>query len=70
MHMLDMYVGDFHNPDAEKESWDNYIKRKEMEEANAMSSTTKLILFAIFVISMNLLYQYLTAGKRITHGEL
>jgi hypothetical protein len=32
--MKDMYIGDFYNPEEEKESWNDYIKRKEREEAN------------------------------------
>ena len=30
--MKDLYVGDFHNPEEDKESWEEYIKRKKREE--------------------------------------
>ena len=32
--MLNLYIGDFYNPDAEKESWEDYVRRKQREEAN------------------------------------
>lgn len=35
--MRDLYIGDFYNPDEEKESWEDYIKRKKKEEEGQMS---------------------------------
>jgi cytochrome b involved in lipid metabolism len=26
--MKELYIGDFYNPDAEKESWEDYVRRK------------------------------------------
>jgi cytochrome b involved in lipid metabolism len=26
--MKDLYIGDFYNPEEEKESWEDYVKRK------------------------------------------
>ena len=27
-HMIDLYIGDFYNPDADGESWEEYVRRK------------------------------------------
>ncbi len=35
--MRELYIGDFHNPEAEKESWEDYVKRKQKEEEGQMS---------------------------------
>jgi len=32
--MKQLYIGDFYNPEEEKESWEDYIKRKQKEEEN------------------------------------
>lgn len=57
--MRDLYVGDFHNPEAEKESWEEYIRRKQKEEESQMSSTTKLFLITVFFATMYFMYSYL-----------
>lgn len=59
--MHDMYIGDFYNPEDEKENWETYIKRKEKEEANQMSPTVKIFLISIFIAALTFLYQHLTA---------
>jgi hypothetical protein len=63
MYMRELYIGDFKDPDAGDESWDQYIKRKEKEDASKMSNTQRLILIAIFGAVVFYLYQYLTAGQ-------
>ena len=35
--MLELYIGDFHNPENEKESWEEYVKRREREQEGQMS---------------------------------
>lgn len=58
--MRDMYIGDFHNPEEEKESWEDYVKRKQKEEESSMSTNAKLILIAIFVSVLYFIYGYLS----------
>ena len=36
-YMRELYIGDFHNPDHESESWEEYVKRREREQAGQMS---------------------------------
>jgi len=57
--MKEFYIGDFYNPEEEKESWEDYIKRKQKEEEAATSLNTKGILFAIFIAAAYGCYYYL-----------
>ena len=61
-HMLNLYIGDFYNPDAEKESWEDYVRRKQREEANQMSFTQKAILIGVFLVGFSLLYNYIVGA--------
>ena len=36
-HMLHLYIGDFYNPDADGESWEDYVRRKQREEQAQMN---------------------------------
>jgi hypothetical protein len=58
--MRDLYVGDFHNPEAEKESWEDYIRRKQKEEEAQMSPTVKILLIGLFVTVFYFIYEYLS----------
>jgi hypothetical protein len=58
--MKDLYVGDFYNPENDKESWEDYIKRKKKEEDAQMPPMQKLILIGIIVIAFAFAYNYLT----------
>ena len=58
--MKQFYIGDFYNPEDEKESWEEYIKRKQKEEENKMSPYLKIFFACIFFIALTFLYQQLT----------
>ncbi len=58
--MKQYYIGDFVNPEEEKESWEEYVKRKQREEENQMSTPMKLVLLAIILFALSFLYNYLT----------
>jgi hypothetical protein len=60
--MKDLYIGDFYNPEEEKESWEDYIKRKKKEEDAQMSPMQKLILIGIAIVAFAYMYNYLTTG--------
>ena len=60
--MKELYIGDFDNPDADGESWEDYIKRKQKEEENQLSFGQKAILLVVFVVIVSFLYSYLTGG--------
>ena len=62
--MKDFYIGDFYNPEDEKESWESYIKRKQREEENQMSPLVKSLLIALFIVSFSYLYNQL-AGQQV-----
>ena len=57
--MRELYIGDFYNPDAEKESWEDYVTRKKKEEEGQMSTFQRLILIGIFVVAFTFLYNYI-----------
>jgi cytochrome b involved in lipid metabolism len=61
--MRKMYVGDFYNPDEAKESWEDYTKRKQLEEQGQLSIVQKLVLVGLFLTVFFYLYTYLTAPK-------
>ena len=63
--MKDLYIGDFYNPEADKESWEDYVKRKQKEEEGAMSPTLKFFLIAIFVMTVTLMYNYLMVTDEV-----
>ena len=67
--MRGLYIGDFYNPEEEKESWEDYVRRKQKEEENQMSTFQKLILIAIFIFAASFLYNYLTGGISAAIGE-
>ena len=35
--MKEFYIGDFYNPEEEKEDWETYVRRKKLEEESQMS---------------------------------
>ena len=47
--MEDLYIGDFYNPDEDKESWEEYVRRIEAAEANKMSTNLKIVIILLFV---------------------
>lgn len=67
--MRDLYIGDFYNPEEEKESWEDYIKRKKKEEDAQMSPMQKLILIGIALIAFAYMYNYLTTGGNDDKNE-
>lgn len=60
--MKDLYIGDFKNPGDDKESWEEYMKRKQREEENQLSLTQKLVLVGLFIVVFTYLYNYLTGN--------
>lgn len=58
--MKDLYIGDFYNPEEEKESWEEYIKRKKREEESQMSPMQKLLLIGVAILIFAYMYNYLT----------
>jgi cytochrome b involved in lipid metabolism len=63
-YMKGFYIGDFYNPEDEKESWEDYIARKQKEEDNKMSPYLKIFLACIFLFAFSYLYQHLTGGSQ------
>ena len=57
--MRDLYIGDFYNPEAEKESWEDYVRRKQREEQNEMSPMLKLFLVGMFITAFYYIYNFL-----------
>ena len=57
--MKEFYIGDFYNPEEEKEDWETYVRRKKLEEESQMSPTFKFALLVIFVIGFSYLYNFL-----------
>ena len=62
-YMKDLYIGDFVDPDDNKESWEDYVRRKQKEEEGQLSTIQKLVLIGIFVVTFSYLYNYLTGGN-------
>ena len=60
-YMKQFYIGDFFNPEDEKESWEEYIKRKDREEKEKMSPMLKTFLTCAVLFIIAYLYQTLTA---------
>ncbi len=58
--MKGLYIGDFYNPEEEKESWEEYIRRKKREEDAQMSPMQKFILIGIAIMVFAYMYNYLT----------
>lgn len=54
--MKDMYIGDFYNPEDEKESWEDYIRRKQREEDAKMSPMVKTLLICLFIFALSVAY--------------
>ena len=61
--MKGMSIGDFINPEDQKESWEAYIQRKKREEEGQLSLPVRILLVAGFVIVFKLLYTYLTQDE-------
>jgi hypothetical protein len=61
--MRKMYIGDFINPDEAKESWEDYVQRKQREEQGQLALWQKLILVGLFLTVFFYLYTYLTSSK-------
>lgn len=61
--MREFYIGDFINPEEQKEPWEDYVKRKEREAQGQASLWQKLVLLALFFTVFFSLYSYLTAPK-------
>lgn len=59
--MKQFYIGDFYNPEDEKESWEDYIKRKQKEEEAQMSPYLKMFLACVFLFALSYLYTHLTS---------
>ena len=57
--MLELYIGDFYNPDADGESWEDYVRRKQKEEESQLSFNQKAILLGVFVVVASFLYSYI-----------
>lgn len=58
-----MFIGDYINPDEQKESWEDYVQRKAREEEGQLATWQKLILVAIFFGIFFGLYTYLTKAS-------
>ena len=59
--MRDMYIGDFFNAEESKESWEDYIKRKEAEEKGQLKFWQRGLLLAVYAFVFFALYFYLTS---------
>ena len=57
--MLELYIGDFYNPDADGEPWEDYVRRKQKEEESQLSFNQKAILLGVFVVVASFLYSYI-----------
>lgn len=57
--MRDLYIGDFYNPEEEKESWEEYVRRRQKEDENQMSLFQKFVLIGLFLFVFTFLYNYI-----------
>lgn len=58
--MRDMYIGDFINEEDMKESWEDYVKRKQAEEKGKLSPVMRGLLLLVYGLVFFGLYYYLT----------
>ena len=65
--MRKMFIGDFINPDEQKESWEDYVKRKEREGQGQLALWQKLVLVLMFLGVFFSLYTYLTKTSPVTN---
>ena len=62
--MKGFYIGDFLNAEEAKESWEDYVKRKQREEQSQLALWQKLLLVGLFVVVFFSLFNYLTGDKK------
>lgn len=48
--MKDLYIGDFVNPEDEKEPWEEYLKRRSREEKAEEENKQRMIMVAVFAL--------------------
>jgi hypothetical protein len=65
--MREMFIGDFINPEEQKEPWEDYVKRKAREEQAQLAIWQKLVLVAIFLGVFFSLYSFLTKNSPVTN---
>ena len=48
--MKDLFIGEFVNPEDDKENWDQYLKRRTKEEKEQEEQKQMMIMVGVFVL--------------------